>query len=54
MNKLLGDWVLDPNDKKSKQVFGDIRINFNKDGTAVYLIPDREPIKGSNLYLAIT
>ena len=38
IQKLYGSWVLDPKDKKAKESFGDICINFEKDGTASYLI----------------
>lgn len=38
MNRILGNWALDPSDAKAKQAFGDIGLTFNKDGTATYLI----------------
>ena len=36
--KLLGEWRTDPNDQRSLEVFGEVTLNFEKDGKLTYSI----------------
>lgn len=37
-NSIIGTWRIDPNDKKSYEIYGDVTITFYDNGELIYLI----------------